>query len=273
MVRGIRPEIEGRRIVEVEFCQCERKPILVSPSPDQFCQQLRNQEIRKVFRLAKRAALELSNSHYAVVEPRMTGLLLVAEPPTQEHRRICWHLRKARKKPDSFEFWDRRGLGTVSLLNEEQMTQLRSKMGCDALEITKDVLQQQLARTRREIKVALLDQKLVAGIGNLYASEILFRAKIHPETSACALTSPQIQRLAESTQFILNEAIRYEGSTLSDGTYRNALNQDGGYQNEHKVYQKADETCPECHKGKIRRIVQAQRSTFFCPICQRRKRG
>jgi formamidopyrimidine-DNA glycosylase len=71
---------------------------------------------------------------------------------------------------------------------------------------------------------------------------------------------------------ILEEAIRYEGSTLGDGTYRNALNEQGGYQNHHRVYDRADEQCEKCGQATIRRIVQAQRSTFFCPVCQPRRR-
>ncbi len=70
---------------------------------------------------------------------------------------------------------------------------------------------------------------------------------------------------------VLETAIRYEGSTLGDGTYRNALNEQGGYQNHHRVYDRAGEVCPSCGKAKIQRIVQAQRSTFFCPRCQRRR--
>ena len=75
-------------------------------------------------------------------------------------------------------------------------------------------------------------------------------------------------RLYESMREVLGLAIQYEGSTLSDGTYRNALNQSGGYQNHHRVYGKAGETCPSCRRGQVLRSVQAQRSTFYCPVCQ-----
>lgn len=125
------------------------------------------------------------------------------------------------------------------------------------------------AGTSRPIKILLLDQSAVAGIGNLYASEILFMARISPLASAKTLGRGALQRLAAATQEILETAIRYEGSTLSDGTYRNALNQAGRYQNAHQVYQRAGETCPRCQHAAIERRVQAQRSTFFCPKCQR----
>jgi formamidopyrimidine-DNA glycosylase len=120
------------------------------------------------------------------------------------------------------------------------------------------------------VKVALLDQRSVAGIGNLYASEILHLAGIHPARRCNKITRTQWQSIADATQAVLNAAIRYEGSTLGDGTYRNALNRQGGYQNYHCVYGRAEEACPRCGPGaKVRRILQAQRSTFFCPMCQR----
>ena len=121
--------------------------------------------------------------------------------------------------------------------------------------------------------MALLNQKKVAGIGNLYASEILHLSRISPEVPARELSRKQISRLAKAVPAILNEAIRYEGSTLGDGTYRNALNETGGYQNAHKVYARDGEICPTCDRGTIIRIVQAQRSTFFCRVCQRAPRS
>lgn len=119
------------------------------------------------------------------------------------------------------------------------------------------------------MKVALLDQRAVAGIGNLYASEILHLAGVGPERPCRELKPKEWQAIAAAALEVLELAIRYEGSTLSDGTYRNALNKTGGYQNEHRVYAKAGEPCPRCTKGTIERIVQTQRSTFFCRRCQK----
>ena len=108
----------------------------------------------------------------------------------------------------------------------------------------------------------------VAGIGNLYASEILHLAKIHPAVPAGQLARPEVERLSTAAAEVLSLAIAYEGSTLGDGTYRNTLNQSGGYQNSHRVYDRAGEKCQTCGQGEIVRIVQSQRSTFFCPVCQ-----
>jgi formamidopyrimidine-DNA glycosylase len=119
--------------------------------------------------------------------------------------------------------------------------------------------------------VALLDQRAVAGIGNLYASEILHLAEVHPARSCDKVTRAQWQRIADATHEVLEAAVRYEGSTLADGTYRNALNQAGDYQNHHRVYDRKGAVCFRCGPGReIVRIVQAQRATFFCPGCQRK---
>jgi formamidopyrimidine-DNA glycosylase len=127
-----------------------------------------------------------------------------------------------------------------------------------------------LTRSRRAIKVALLDQAVVAGIGNLYAAELLHTAAIHPAKRCDQLTRDEWRRLADAAIEVLEEAIRYEGSTLGDGTYRNALNQNGSYQNLHRVYGRAGEPCPRCGAVVVR-MVQAQRSTFYCPQCQPRR--
>jgi formamidopyrimidine-DNA glycosylase len=148
------------------------------------------------------------------------------------------------------------------------------KLGPDALALSADVLTERLGGSRRAIKVALLDQRAVAGIGNLYASEILHLAGLHPALRCDKLRGDDWSRLDAAVREVLTDAIRHEGSTLPDGTYRNALNQAGGYQNHHRVYGRAGKTCPGCGGDSIQRVVQAQRSTFFCDVCQpARRRG
>jgi formamidopyrimidine-DNA glycosylase len=269
MVRGIRTDCTRRIIDHVEFVRIRRRPMLVSPNRNAVLKAAAGRMILEVSRLAKRIVLQLDTGNLLVVEPRMTGLLLLSDPPTTDHRRVVWHFREEKGKAPRLEFWDRRGLGTLSLLDPESLQKLQSRLGPDALQMTFDLWKEKLQATTREIKVALLDQHVVAGIGNLYASEILHRARISPLRSAASLTNPQIKRLGEATQRILSEAILHEGSTLSDGTYRNALNKDGSYQNQHRVYQRAGEHCPSCATARIVRIVQAQRATFYCVRCQR----
>jgi formamidopyrimidine-DNA glycosylase len=225
--------------------------------------------IRAIDRLGKRVVIRLDSDEALVFEPRMTGLVLVDEPPSREHLRF--EMRLGGCSLAYVRYWDQRGLGSVSLLtNAELATRLGPpKLGPDALAVAADTLRERLRATQRPIKVALLDQRFVAGVGNLYASEILHVAAIHPRRSAARLTRDDWRRLHAALHAVLEEAIRYEGSTLSDGTYRNALNQSGGYQNHHRVYDRAGQVCPRCAAAPIKRIVQAQRSTFFCGRCQR----
>jgi formamidopyrimidine-DNA glycosylase len=268
MVRGIRPHCEGRELVRLEFLPCSRRPIQVSPRRERIAKLVEGQTISRVRRLAKRIVMELNSNRAIVVEPRMTGLMLVSDPPSSEHRRVAWHFRPLRNRASSVEFWDRRGLGTLSLYSPDQLARLERQLGPDALEMSDAEWIERLRRLRRAIKVALLDQTLVAGIGNLYASEALHRAGLSPRKRASRLRKTEVLGLAAAVRTILADAIRYEGSTLSDGTYRNALNKSGGYQNEHQVYDREGHPCQRCESGRIRRIVQSQRATFFCPDCQ-----
>jgi formamidopyrimidine-DNA glycosylase len=168
-------------------------------------------------------------------------------------------------------FWDRRGLGQITLLNaHEYRAKLDSgTLGPDALEITIEEFRQRMSRTQRPIKVALLDQAILAGVGNLYASELLHRAGVSPLKTSNSLSRLQFNRVHGAMIETLRAAIDHEGSTLADGTYRNAINGEGGYQNHHLVYDRKGEVCLSCHRAKIVRIVQAQRSTFYCPRCQK----
>jgi formamidopyrimidine-DNA glycosylase len=171
-------------------------------------------------------------------------------------------------------YWDRRGLGSVRLLSPPEFENAfgPSKLGPDALTMTAALFLEQLGQSTRQVKVALLDQKVVAGIGNLYASEILHLARIHPANRCDKITRSQWAAITDATHAVLEAAIRHEGSTLGDGTYRNALNQEGGYQNHHRVYDRAGDACPRCGpRSLVRRIVQAQRATFFCAACQTRR--
>jgi formamidopyrimidine-DNA glycosylase len=268
MRRGVMPVV-GSRIESAERPPCSRRPILFRPRIDAFDRRVRGKRIDAVDRRGKRVMIRLEDRQTIVIEPRMSGLILLSDPPGPEHLRLRLRLTGGTER--QLLFWDRRGLGTVRLLNESQVaTLIDGRLGIDALEVTAESLRERLGRSRRVIKVALLDQQSVAGIGNLYAAEILFVAGVDPRTRCDRVSRPQWSRIARGTVGVLTEAIRHEGSTLSDGTYRNALNDPGGYQNYHRVYDRAGGQCQRCTLGKIRRIVQAGRSTFFCPVCQRK---
>jgi formamidopyrimidine-DNA glycosylase len=262
--------IVGSRIEEVERVACRRRPIAIAPRIDHFRRRTVGHVIRDVGRVGKRVVVHLDSADAIVLEPRMTGLVLVADPPTSEHLRFRCKLSGNGIR--ELLYWDRRGLGSVRLFSPKEFESSfgGEKMGPDALTMTGELFRARLGGSKRAVKVALLDQRAVAGIGNLYASEILHVAKIHPARRCDRITRAQWVAIGDATHAVLEAAIRYEGSTLRDGTYRNALNGEGGYQNHHRVYDKAEQPCPRCRNGAIiRRIVQAQRSTFFCASCQR----
>ncbi len=279
--------VAGRQIIDARRVCCRLKPIVIQPRIDRFAREVRGRRIVAVNRLGKRVVLRLDHQSAIIMEPRMTGLVLLADPPNQEHLRFGLDLAPqdsatapvtatgAATVPDHLPatlwFWDRRGLGSVRLLNQRQLEEQlgADRLGPDALVVGWRELSERLQKSRRAIKPALLDQRVLAGVGNLYASELLHRARIAP-TRACSDLKPvHWRRLHAAMLHILHQAIHYEGSTLSDGAYRNALNQDGSYQNQHQVYDRAGDICPQCGKAKIIRIVQTQRATFYCRKCQK----
>jgi formamidopyrimidine-DNA glycosylase len=245
----------------------------IAPRLMTLSQRVTGQTITAVRRIAKRVVLDVTDGASLVIEPRMTGLMLLSDPPDQTHLRVEWVL-DGESPYRSLWFWDQRGLGTLRWFAPGALATalLSGKLGPDALTVSIESWIEICGRTARPIKVALLDQKLIAGIGNLYASEILHVAGISPDRPADRLRGDDVARLRAATIDVLETAILYEGSTLGDGTYRNVLNQNGSYQNAHRVYDRAGERCPTCCEGTVIRIVQAQRSTFFCPVCQPRRR-
>jgi formamidopyrimidine-DNA glycosylase len=267
MRRGI-VGVTGSRIVGVERWPCRLRPIRVRPAIPSFRRRAVGHRIVDVGRVGKRIVLKLETQDAVVFEPRMTGLVLLSDPPDTEHLRF--RLTLDGQTITQLWFWDRRGLGSVQLLSPSQFARQLGddKVGPDALSLTADALRARLGRNRRAIKVAMLDQRALAGIGNLYASEILHAARIHPATPCCQLTDDDWSRLCAAVQATLREAIRCEGSTLSDGTYRTALNDPGNYQSHHRVYDREGEPCSTCGRAMVQRIIQSQRSTFFCRRCQ-----
>ncbi|MHB8970072.1 MAG: bifunctional DNA-formamidopyrimidine glycosylase/DNA-(apurinic or apyrimidinic site) lyase [Pirellulaceae bacterium] len=270
MRRGVLPVV-GARITGIGRPACRLHPILVSPRLSTFQRHVVGSQIQRLDRLGKRLLVWLDTDHAMVFEPRMTGLVLLSDPPSHEHLRFRVDLQGTQVA--HLWYWDRRGLGSVRLLDRRQVEQQLgpARLGPDALGLDAQQLRERLAHRRVPVKVALLDQSALAGVGNLYASEILHVARIHPGTRCDRLTRGQWLRLANSMSGVLEEAIRYEGSTLADGTYRTALNHPGRYQNCHRVYDRAGNVCASCGQAEIQRIVQAQRATFFCPACQAAK--
>lgn len=268
MRRGI-AAAAGARVVGIEKLRCPRKPIGIVPRIDRLRARIVDREVVAVERVGKRVSLRFDSLDRLILEPRMTGLVGAGETPDPLYLRVQLQLEG---ELDRVWFWDQRGLGKVRLYSAEEFAVAFSeaKLGPDGLSVSVASLLARIGRSRRAVKVALLDQRAVAGIGNIYAAEILHVAGVHPAARCDLLKRAQWERIAAATRDVLAEAIQYEGSSLGDGTYRNKLNQDGSYQLCHRVYGRTGEPCPRCGKA-IERIVQAQRSTFFCAGCQRRR--
>lgn len=266
MRRGIAGAL-GARVADVFRPRSRLRPMTIEPAGPRLRARLRGATITDVGRVGKRVVLGLGTGDRLVFEPRMTGLVLFRDPPSVEHVRLRLTLEGA-PWPELI-FWDRRGLGSVRLLDDAGFRAACGppRLGPDALGLPLEALRARLEGRRRPIKVALLDQAALAGVGNIYAAEALHRACIHPARPCDRLAPGEWAALHRALQGVLDEAIRARGSTLSDRTYRAADSAEGGFQQAHLVYARAGKPCRGCGAA-VARIVQAQRSTFFCPTCQ-----
>jgi len=273
MRRGIAC-IAGLRIGAATFPRSRVRPISIQPRTAALARRLAGRTVAAVHRRGKRIVIEIAadgsdDRRWLAIEPRMTGLMLLVDPPTAEHVRMVVEFTGRGQAP--LTFWDRRGLGTIRLFDAAGLDRAcgPGKHGPDGLVVTGDDLAARLGASRRALKVALLDQRAVAGIGNIYAAEILFRCGIDPRSRCRRLKRAQWEAVAHETRGVLAEAVRHEGSSIGDETYRTADNRVGRFQKRHRVYGREGEPCTRCGAA-IERIVQAQRATFFCPSCQRR---
>ncbi|GAB6166935.1 formamidopyrimidine-DNA glycosylase [Thermostilla marina] len=270
MCRGIRPVVGGR-IIGVRRPRSRLQSITYRPAFPRLASRVKGLRVEDVLRIGKRVVLALQEDWRLVIEPRMTGRVMLDPSQTFSHVRLELEIEGPARRRHRVVFRDVRGLGVVSLLSATDLSIALgpSKLGPDALEISCEEFRRRLAPRRSAVKTALLDQKALAGVGNIYASESLHRAKIHPAIPCCRLKPLQWKRLHAALIAVLHRAIELQGSTLSDGAYATPDNAAGRFQREFLVYGRAGERCLQCNRGKIQRIVQSQRSTFFCPVCQR----
>lgn len=260
VVTGLRPKVIGRVIQRVQMNRTD----IVSPAEIDLPPMLTGREITSVERRAKRIVFTLDNRSQFYVHLGMTGQLTI-EPATADlrnHTHMVIHL--AGTPAEQIRFRDPRRFGGVFWLGIDPATE--KNLGPEPLTLSAKRLAAQLINTRRAVKVALLDQKLIAGIGNIYADEALFEAKIHPQTLTHTLTFTQVRALNLAIKKVLRKAIKFRGSTLRD--FVDAEGVVGAYRSRHKVYDREGEPCPRCKKHKIIRIVLGGRSTCFCAVCQ-----
>ena len=205
---------------------------------------------------------------YMVAELGMTGLFLFEDSALDGLKHLHITLMFDQSHLPHLHYWNPRRFGRVYLLGQTQLDQfLRRRFGVDPLAMTEDDFCFLIGQTRGRLKSFLLDQHHIAGIGNIYANEILYRAGIHPHARGNRLSKAALRRLYRATQTVLTEAIARGGSTIRD--FRAPNGASGRFQEHHAVYHKAGHFCPRGCQVKIQRLMTA-RSTFYCPRCQKR---
>jgi len=238
---------------------------IVHDTPKSLGRLIRGRRVETVSRRGKRVMIDLDPPLRLVIRLGMTGSLTVVDRTAAVEKHT--HLRTAIRGSDrELRYRDPRRFGGIWVhapRKGEPPGEL-SDLGLEPLEATWEQFRETMRR-RRQVKALLMDQRVVAGLGNIYCDESLHAAGIHPLTAANAIGNGEAKRLYDCIRRILLRAIRRNGSTLMD--YRDADGREGSFQKLHRVYQREGRPCKRCGTA-IRRIVAAGRSTFFCPKCQ-----
>lgn len=270
VVRGLRPRLRGRRIRRLQI----RQPLVVRGSLAGFRRALRGARLGRVGRRGKYILLELrpaghrAGRRWWIVHLGMTGQLYACPPtaPLLPHTHVVARLSGG----EQLRFRDPRRFGKMLILADAERRGYFAALGPEPFRITFKRFCALFAGRRAPVKSLLLNQNRLRGLGNIYSSEALFVAGIHPATPAGALGRPPLTRLFRALRGVLREAIASQGTTVSD--YRTGEGLPGNYQNYLRVYDRAGEPCPRCGRL-IERVVIAGRSAHFCPQCQPRSEG
>ncbi|WP_068172587.1 bifunctional DNA-formamidopyrimidine glycosylase/DNA-(apurinic or apyrimidinic site) lyase [Neokomagataea thailandica] len=267
VMRGLRTALEGQRITQVTLNRHD----LRWPFPANLQQEMLHQKVISFHRRAKYILMRLENNWSVLFHLGMSGRMLIGvrgqntAPPRHEHVVI------ESDGGTRIGFVDPRRFGAIDLVPtaDEEQHMLLHKLGIEPLSdaLTGQYLQNVFLKKRTPIKTALLDQRFIAGLGNIYVCEALFQSRIHPTRTAGNLTDTEAASLAQNIRVILNAAIASGGSSLRD--YVQADGTRGGYQDLHHVYGRENEACRHCTATPIERLVQSGRSTFYCPSCQK----
>jgi formamidopyrimidine-DNA glycosylase len=276
LVRGLRATVTGRRILRVTLGKTD-----FMDNPAEIERDLPGARIAAIERHGKFFLLRLVRDPAAVAghatapEPQpaaaeallvhlgMTGHLAAhaAAEPATPHTHAVFALDDGRE----LRYSDARRFGRLALLDAAGIAAKLARVGLDPLRVTADELAARLGARRARIKALLLDQHALGGVGNIYADESLWRARLHPARLASSLKPAQWRALHRALQSVLAQAIRLRGSSISD--YRDAEGRRGEFQRLHRVYGREGLPCRRC-RAKIRRIIVAGRSSHFCPRCQ-----
>ncbi|HNN92198.1 MAG TPA: bifunctional DNA-formamidopyrimidine glycosylase/DNA-(apurinic or apyrimidinic site) lyase [Pseudomonadota bacterium] len=265
--RGLAAQLLGVRIRDVEVVRRD----LREPVPADLRERLRGQQLVAVQRRAKYILCCFADHTMLVAHLGMTGRFTICAPPpatlsTHDHVVLYTQDGRAAIYSDPRRF----GLLVLGRSDRQALHPLLKDLGPEPLgsEFTADSLLAKVARRKSPLKTLLLDQAVVAGLGNIYVSEALWRARLSPSRLGCTLVRREAARLVTEIRAVLNDAIAAGGSTLRD--YVQADGSIGGFQTHFAVYDRAGERCAHrgC-KGHIERAVHAGRSTYFCPQCQK----
>ena len=262
--RSLDEYLRGQTIVRTEILLSRQ---IKWPDKDEFCALAIEQRISGVERVGKYLIIKLENGAELVFHLRMTGRLLYvpAGADTGGHVRLIFHLAGGA----SLVYGDTRTLGVIYGLRPGERWRISAlnEMGAEPLSegFTPEYLREITAKRRMKIKPLLLNQKLIGGIGNIYADEALFLAKINPERSAMTLSDEEIKRLFQAVNQVISDGITDGGTTFRD--YKNADGEKGSHQEKLAVYNRAGEPCPLCGTP-IEKKTVGGRGSHFCPKCQ-----
>jgi len=264
VVDTLSPRILGRSIARVDL----RRSDIVDPAGIDLPQLITGRTVTSLTRRGKRIVFTLDDGNLFYIHLGMTGRLTIETPDAaiRKHTHLILSLNPEPRTltPLELRFVDPRRFGGIWWCGKDAP---KDTMGPEPLTITANELATRLKKTHRPIKNALMDQRVIAGLGNIYVDESLHAAGIHPLTFADRLKPAQVARLTKCIKSVLNKAIRHRGSTLRD--YLDGEGKAGQFQKLHRVYARDGEPCLNC-STLIKRIVLGGRSTCFCPTCQRR---
>ncbi len=260
VMRCLAPEVTGRRVLGVSVRETRLRG---GVAPD-FAERLAGRRIEGFARRGKYLLAPLDDGRLWLVHLGMTGRLTLAPPgrADERHDHVVVRLDDGRV----LTFNDARRFGRVAVIERAGLA-AETGAGIDPLDpaFTAAALFALTRGRRTSIKALLMDQRRVAGLGNIYVNELLFRAGIRPGRRASRLRREECARLVRATRAVLDEAIRRGGSSISD--YRDGLGRPGWFQLRHRVYDRAGEPCRRC-AGPIRARLIVGRSSFYCPRCQ-----
>lgn len=261
VARQLRGELVGRRIERVEVSWAR---IVAGMAPEELAARVAGQMVTGIGRRGKYLLIALAGGETLIVHRRMSGNLVLSPPASDVlYVRVAFTLDDGRR----LLYSDPRKFGRLTLAANEELPSLFAALGPEPLDeaFTGAALLERLGHQQRAIKAALLDQEIVAGLGNIYADESLYRAGIHPLRPAGSLTPDEATALRDAIQATLLTGIAHGGTTF--GRHRDAYNEAGTNLEHVEVYRHTGEPCPRCGTP-IQRIVVAQRGTHFCPSCQ-----